>query len=107
ALLAIGLLLALLSLLRARLVLSLAAVQVFIACATFVSDVWADKISLAFAGMVAPMYHTLGEHVDRVMAMMFATAALCVLPAALGMGAMFPLTMRIFSAGGERVGREV
>jgi hypothetical protein len=30
-----------------------------------------------------------------------------VLPSALGMGAMFPLTMRVWSAGGTRVGREV
>jgi predicted membrane-bound spermidine synthase len=102
-----SLLVALLWLLRRRLVLLLALVQVFIALATFTSDVCADKISLAFAAMVTPFYHALGEHVDRVMAMMFATTALCVLPSALGMGAMFPLTMRVWSAGGARVGREV
>ena len=102
-----ALLVALLWLLRRRLVLLLALVQVFIALATFASDVCADKISLAFAAMVTPFYHALGQHVDRVMAMMFATTALCVLPSALGMGAMFPLTMRVWSAGGARVGREV
>ena len=94
-------------LLGRRLVVLLASVQLFIALATFVSDLWADQISLAFAAMVVPLYRVLGEHVDRVMAMMFATAALCVLPSALGMGAMFPLTMRVFSAGGARVGRDV
>ncbi len=107
ALLAISALLSLLLLLERRLLLLLAMVQIFIAAATFVSDLWADQISLTFAAMVAPFYHTLGEHVDRVMAMMLTTAALCVLPSALGMGAMFPLTMRVFSAGGARVGREV
>jgi predicted membrane-bound spermidine synthase/tetratricopeptide (TPR) repeat protein len=107
AVLLAALLLAALVLLRRRLVLLLAGTQLFIAVATLVSDAWADQISLAFAAMVVPFYHALGEHVDRVMAMMFATAALCVLPSALGMGAMFPLTMRVFSAGGARVGREV
>jgi len=98
---------ALLVLLRGRLLAQLAALQLLIAGATFVSALWADEVSLTFAAMVAPLYHVLGEHVDRVMAMMFATAALCVLPGALGMGAMFPFTLRVWSAGGERVGREV
>ena len=94
-------------LLRGRLVAQLASTQLYVALATLVSDLWADEISLTFASMVAPLYHVLGEHVDRVLSMMFATAALCVLPAALGMGAMFPLTMRAFSGGGERVGGDV
>ena len=93
--------------LRGRLIVQLAALQLLIAGATFVSALWADEVSLTFAAMVAPLYRVLGEHVDRVMAMMFATAALCVLPGALGMGAMFPFTMRVWSAGGARVGREV
>lgn len=98
---------ALLLALRGRLLLLLACMQGFIALTTLVSDVWADEISLTFAAMVAPLYHSLAEHVDRVLAMMFTTAALCVLPSALGMGAMFPLCLRIWSAGGERVGRDV
>jgi predicted membrane-bound spermidine synthase/tetratricopeptide (TPR) repeat protein len=92
---------------RRDLLRQLAAVQAFIALSTLVSDVWADEISLTFASMVAPLYHSLADHVDRVMATMFTTAALCVLPSALGMGAMFPLTMRAFSGGGARVGRDV
>jgi spermidine synthase/tetratricopeptide (TPR) repeat protein len=107
ALLAIALLLAALVWLRRNLLLLLAGMQAFIALATLLSDAWADEISLTFASMVAPLYHSLAEHVDRVMATMFTTAALCVLPSALGMGAMFPLTMRVFSAGGARVGRDV
>ena len=107
ALLSAALLLVLLVGLRRDLLRLLAAVQAFIALATLVSDAWADEISLTFAAMVAPLYHSLADHVDRVMAMMFATAALCVLPSALGMGAMFPLTMRAFSGGGARVGRDV
>ena len=107
AVMMVGVFVALLLLLRRSLLLLLALVQAFIALATFVSDVCADKISLAFAAMVVPFYYGLGEHVDRVMLMMFATTALCVLPSALGMGAMFPLTMRVWSAGGTRVGREV
>ncbi|MGD8861728.1 MAG: fused MFS/spermidine synthase [Myxococcales bacterium] len=100
-------LLALLLWLRRRVLLLLAAVQLFIAGATFLSDLWADEISLTFASMVAPLYEVLADSVDRVMALMFTTAALCVLPSALGMGAMFPLTMRVWSAGGRNIGREV
>ncbi len=107
ALLACALLPVVLCLLRGKLVAQLASTQLFVALATLASDLWADEISLTFASMVAPLYHVLGEHVDRVMAMMFTTAALCVLPSALGMGAMFPLTMRAFSGGGWRVGRDV
>ena len=38
---------------------------------------------------------------------MFLTAGLCTLPAAVGMGAMFPLTIRTWSAGGDGIGRDV
>lgn len=107
ALAAVALLLAALVWLRRNTLVLLAGAQFFIAFATLLSDVWADQISLTFAGMVAPFYGALAEHVDRVMATMFTTVALCVLPSALGMGAMFPLTMRVWSAGGERVGRDV
>ena len=100
-------LLLLLLLLRGRVLLLLAGIQLFIAISTFVSDIWADEISLAFAAMVVPLYEALGDHVDRVMALMFTTAAMCVLPSALGMGAMFPITMRVWSSGGGRIGRDV
>jgi predicted membrane-bound spermidine synthase len=97
----------LLAVFRRNRILLLALIQLFIGSATLVSDVWADKISLTFAGMVAPLYDSLPDNVHIVMILMSFTAALCVLPAALGMGAMFPLTMRIWSSGGNTIGRDV
>lgn len=85
----------------------LGTMQLFIGAATLASDIWADRFSLVFAGMVSPLYDALPENVNAVMALMCLTVALCVLPAALGMGAMFPLTVRVFSKDGKRIGREV
>lgn len=93
--------------LRSRPVLLLAAVQGFIALATFSSVLWAEELSLAFASAVAPLYDDLANHVSTVMALMCATAALCVFPSACGMGAMFPLTLRLWSDGGRTVSRDV
>lgn len=100
-------LLALLLGLRRRPVLLAAALQLFIAGATFLSDLYAGKISLVFAGLVAPFYDSLPDHVNLVIFLMFLTSALCVLPAALGMGAMFPITLRVWTAGGANIGRDV
>ena len=81
--------------------LLLALVQLFIALQHVHERRCAPTSSRStFAAMVAPLYHELAEHVDRVKAIMFVTAALCVLPSALGMGAMFPATLRVWSAGG-------
>lgn len=93
--------------LRRNRILMLACIQLFIGAATLISDLWADKISLMFASMVAPLYDSLPDNVNVVMVLMSFTAALCVLPAALGMGAMFPLTMRIWTSGGDKIGRDV
>ena len=90
-----------------RLVLQLAFTQLFIAAATLSSTLWADQISLTFASLVAPLYDVLADHVDHVLVLMFAMVSLCVLPSALGMGAMFPLTLRAVTDGGAHVGREV
>ncbi len=90
-----------------RVLLQLGFVQLFIALATFVSTLWADRIALTFAALVAPLYDKLADHVDHVLVLMFAMVALCVLPSALGMGAMFPLALRAVSGGGAAVGREV
>jgi spermidine synthase/MFS family permease len=92
--------------LRKHPVLLLALVQLFIAAATTVSYVWQDEIPYAFAQLVVSL-DDLPDHVGTVQFFMFLTAALCTLPATLGMGAMFPLTMRVWTAGGDRVGRDV
>jgi spermidine synthase len=85
----------------------LIALQLFIGLATLASAVFADELSLTFASMVAPLYKELPDHVATVQAFMFVTAALCVLPAALGMGAVFPATLRVWTAGGDHIGKDV
>ncbi|HKP55580.1 MAG TPA: fused MFS/spermidine synthase [Polyangiales bacterium] len=85
----------------------LIALQLYVAAATLASDLFADSLSLTFAGMVAPLYHELPHHVGTVQGMMFLTAALCVLPSALGMGAVFPATLRVWTRGGANIGRDV
>jgi len=102
-----ALLLALLVGLRERPGLLLAALQAFIAGASLISDMWADSLSLAFASVVTPFYDVLAQSIDIVMGLMLLMALLCMLPAALAMGAMFPVTMRVWTAGGRRVGRDV
>jgi predicted membrane-bound spermidine synthase len=92
--------------LRRQPVLLLALIQIFIAAATTVSYVWQDEIPYAFAQLVVSV-DDLPSHVGTVQFFMFVTAALCTLPATLGMGAMFPLTMRVWTAGGQGVARDV
>ncbi len=85
----------------------LCGLQLFIAAATFTSDLIADELSLTFAGMVAPLYDRLPQQVGTVQVLMCVTAALCVLPSALGMGAVFPITLRVWSSGGAQIGDDV
>jgi predicted membrane-bound spermidine synthase len=84
----------------------LAVIQAFIGAATFVSYVWQDEIPGAFARLVAGM-DDLPNRVGSVQFFMFLTASLCTLPATLGMGAMFPLTLRLWTRGGGRIASHV
>ncbi|HET8939010.1 MAG TPA: fused MFS/spermidine synthase, partial [Polyangiales bacterium] len=86
---------------------SLIALQVFIAGATWMSAAFADELSLTFASMVAPLNEELPDRVGTVQAFMFLTAALCVLPSALGMGAVFPASLRAWTNGGNKVAQDV
>ncbi|MFW5920939.1 MAG: fused MFS/spermidine synthase, partial [Polyangiales bacterium] len=97
---------ALVVLLRRHPVLQLASIQLFIAAATFVNYLFQDEIPCAFAALVSGI-DNLPEHVGTVQFFMFLTSSLCVLPATLGMGAMFPLTLRVWTSGGHGVGRDV
>ena len=99
--------------LRRSHVLLLGIFQLLIAGSTFLNYIWADEVPLAFAGLVASLQKTitadtgLAGHIGTVQFLMFFTASLCILPATLGMGAMFPLTMRVFSSGGTNIGKDV
>lgn len=87
-------------------VLLLAVIQLYIGLATIVSYVWQDEIPYAFAQLVVSI-ENLPDHVGQVQFFMFLTAMLCTLPATLGMGAMFPLTVRVWTGGGTGVARDV
>jgi predicted membrane-bound spermidine synthase/tetratricopeptide (TPR) repeat protein len=92
--------------LRKSPVLLLAVVQLFIGVATVVSYFWQDEIPYAFAQLVVSV-GDLPQHVGTVQFFMFLTAMLCTLPATLGMGAMFPLTIRVWTAGGGAIAQDV
>jgi len=87
-------------------ILMVALIQLLIAVATFANYWFQDEIPYAFARLVTTV-SDLPNHVGTVQFFMFVAAGLCTLPAAVGMGAMFPLTMRIWTAGGRHVGRDV
>jgi spermidine synthase/MFS family permease len=95
--------------------LQLALVQLFIAGASVVTYVFQDDIPCAFASMVSAIQHpggagrtvSLEGRIGLVQFFMFLTAGLSTLPATMGMGAMFPLALRVWTAGGAKVGEDV
>lgn len=92
--------------LRRSPVLLLAVVQLYIALATVVSYIWQDEVPYAFAQLVVAV-GDLPSHVGTVQFFMLVTAILCTLPATLGMGAMFPLTIRLWTSGGKGIAEDV
>ncbi len=90
---------------RERLLRLLGLTQLSIAVCTFVSYVFQDEIPYAFARMVSSL-DDLPNHVGTVRFFMFLSAGLCTLPATLGMGAMFPITLKIWGDG-QRAGESV
>ena len=113
----IAILVGLLTVLRRYPMLQLGVVQLGIAAATFANYVVQDEIPCGFASMVQALrsLYTTGtgqdfhlyQHVGTVQLLMLVTAALCILPSTVGMGAMFPLTLRVFTSGGRSVARDV
>ena len=96
------------SLLSRAPVLLVAIIQLFIAAATVASYVWQDEIPYAFAQLVVSIpSRQLPDHVGTVWIFNMLTIALCTFPASLGMGAMFPLTVRVWTAGGDKIARDV
>jgi len=79
------------------------AVQLSIALATLASYAFQDEIPYSFARLVSAI-DDLPQHVGTVRFFMLLSAGLCTLPAAFGMGAMFPITLELWAT--ERVGRE-
>ncbi len=82
------------------------ATQLFVAAATLVSCVFQDEIPYTFARLVSSV-EDLPNHVGSVRFFMFFAASLCTLPATLGMGAMFPITLSLYRSGTRDVGEDV
>jgi spermidine synthase len=112
---AIALFIVMCALLHRAPTLLLAVVQLFIAGATLVSYIWQDEIPRAFAQLVVGIptgghrdwAMALADNVGQVRLYMMFTIALCTFPATLGMGAMFPLTIRVWTSGGKKIATDV
>ncbi len=87
-------------------VLQLAVIQLLIALSTLANMVYQDEVSCALGALVGGI-EDLPSHVGTVRFFSFLTSSLCTLPATLGMGAMFPLTLRLFSVSGDSIGNDV
>ncbi len=81
----------------------LAGVHAAVALTVGLSYLVMDKLPAAFLGLLRGGAFS----VDGILFCQFLLAALAVLPATLCMGGVFPLTIRIYTSGAERVGRDV
>jgi spermidine synthase len=81
----------------------LAGVHAAVALTVGLSYLVMDKLPAGFLGLLRGGSFS----VDGILFCQFLLAALAVLPATLCMGGVFPLTIRIFTSGAARVGRDV
>jgi len=88
-------------------VLALALVELAIAFLAMGSYLYIDDLPRIFATLVTGNIEAYEDHVGLVQLIMFAVAAMAVLPATLGMGATFPLTIRATAKGLGTVGKDV
>ena len=68
--------------------------------------VYQDDVNCALGAMVAGI-DFLPDHIGTVRFFSVLVSAVCTLPATLGMGAMFPITLRLYTRGGEHVADDV
>jgi spermidine synthase len=88
-------------------VLALAVVELCVAGLAMLCYLYIDDLPRIFAELVTGSVDGYEEHVALVQLLMFSVAALAVLPVTIGMGATFPLTVRIAASDLGRVGRDV
>lgn len=88
-------------------VVALALVELAIAACAAANYLYMDDLPRTFATLVTGHIEAYEQHVGLVQFLMFGVAALAVLPSTLGMGATFPLTVRIAARGLGSVGRDV
>jgi len=88
-------------------VLHLAFVKFYVGMMAVLNFLIADDLPFWFARLVVRNIDHYHEHIGTVQFFMFCIAALAVIPVTVGMGAGFPLTIKILTSGHERVGRDV
>ena len=88
-------------------VMALALVEVAIAVLAMLSYLYLDDLPRVFARLVTGNIEAYEEHVGLIQFIMFTVAALAVLPVTIGMGATFPLTIRITARGLRTIGKDV
>lgn len=91
---------------RRNLVLWLAVVHLVIASTAITDYFFVDEYPYWFAGIITRFEHFY-EHVGLIMTVMFAIAAIAILPVTVGMGATMPITAQILSPSEESVGRDI
>lgn len=97
---------------RRKPVLALGITQLLIASGAIVTYFFQDRIPRMFVYLAmtattncnAQDAVRFSEHVGTIQWLSFVVALLCALPAAIGMGAAFPLGVRAYSQGASRVG---
>ena len=88
-------------------VLHLAFVKLYVGMMAVLNFIVMDDLPFWFARLVVRNVTDYHEHIGTVQFFMFCIAALAIIPCTIGMGAGFPLTIKIATAGHERVGRDV
>lgn len=85
----------------------LAAAELVIAGLAALGYLYVDDLPRIFAELVTGSIEAYEEHVVLVQLLMFAVAVLAIVPVTIGMGATFPLTIRIVANDLGRVGGDV
>ena len=88
-------------------VLHLAFVKLYVGMMAVLNFIVMDDLPFWFARLVVRNVDHYYDHIGTVQFFMFCIAALAIIPCTIGMGAGFPLTIKIATAGHERVGRDV
>ncbi|MBI2894124.1 MAG: fused MFS/spermidine synthase [Deltaproteobacteria bacterium] len=87
-------------------VTALAVVQLMIGLTAIGNYLYLDDMPIFFAKLVAGIQHP-EDNVRWIQFLGFVTASVTVLPTTIFMGMAFPLTVKIWSSGAERVGQDV
>jgi spermidine synthase/tetratricopeptide (TPR) repeat protein len=88
-------------------VLVLAFCKLYVGLMAVMNFLVMDDLPFWFARLVVRNMESYHEHIGTVQFFMFCIAALAIIPVTIGMGAGFPLTIKIATSGHDRVGRDV